>query len=82
MILLTPSKDLNESAELISKRILMDEKSKTQRPNLTDLSHEEEIFHMLKTRERLYDKAKDYVIYVLKLENMDVAKKIIDLLNL
>lgn len=76
IVLLLPTKKLNDSAKIIYSRINKDDKSSTQRPNLTGLSPFQEILETLKTRDKFYRKAADEIIYTEKLDEKQVAKLI------
>ncbi len=77
IIFLFPSKDVNKSAKILFKRIKKDNKSKMQRPNLTNLSPSKEMLQVIKKRLKFYKKGSHQIIYTKQYSEMEVAKLII-----
>ena len=68
---------LEADARTIHERLQKDPKSSTQRPNLTDLGHFNEIVHLLEYRRPYYEKAADHRIDTTTISPAEVAKVIL-----
>ncbi|MDR4498204.1 MAG: shikimate kinase [Candidatus Scalindua sp.] len=68
---------LEAAPEIIHKRISLDEKTMHQRPSLTDKGAFEEIKHLIKQRQKLYDEAASHRINTSNKSTEEIVEEIL-----
>jgi shikimate kinase len=76
IVLLLPTENLEENAEIITQRMSRDDRTKSQRPRFTDLPLYQDVLKMLRDRDAFYRQASDRTFYTMTKNEREIAELI------